>query len=399
MGELPFKNVYFTGIIRDKQGRKMSKSLGNSPDPLELIASFSADALRFGIMRSAPLGQDIAFDEKNVELGRNFCTKLWNAARFRQMQSRSGVSPDSGEAGILPAFETEAEISAALLSSDDKWILLRLNTAIAEVTAALEDYRFSDATATLYRFFWSEYCDWYIEASKAVLQGTDDKRKANTLAVIDFVLSNTLRLFHPFMPFITEELWHGMAFNADLPQDQGGNSIMFAKWPKPLDADELAYFGILPEDEKTANDKYEAVNLGRNLKSTFNINKRVRFVLKPNQELPAHEIEVLRILLNAEPLDVDAAFAPAQGTPSALTPLGTLFLPLDGLIDVEAERARIGKEVAKVESELEKVTAKLADEKFTSKVPQKVLDEHQQRKTDWQEKLAKLKEMMTALGQ
>ena len=382
MGELPFKNVYYTGIIRDKQGRKMSKSLGNSPDPLDLIATYSADALRFGIMRSAPLGQDICFDEKNVELGRNFCTKLWNAARFRQMQGG----------------ETETEISAALLSSDDKWILLRLNTAIAEVTAALEDYRFSDATATLYRFFWSEYCDWYIEASKAVLQGTDDKRKANTLAVIDFVLSNTLRLFHPFMPFITEELWHGMAFNADLPADQGGNSIMFAKWPKPLDADELAYFGILPEDEKTANDKYEAVNLGRNLKSTFNINKRVRFVLKPNTELPAHEIEVLRILLNAEPLDVDASFAPTQGTPSALTPLGTLFLPLDGLIDVEAERARIGKEVAKVESELEKVTAKLADEKFTSKVPQKVLDEHQQRKTDWQEKLAKLKEMMSALG-
>jgi valyl-tRNA synthetase len=382
MGELPFKNVYFTGIIRDKQGRKMSKSLGNSPDPLELIASYSADALRFGIMRSAPLGQDICFDEKNVELGRNFCTKLWNAARFRQMQGGA----------------TETEISAALLSSDDKWILLRLNTAIAEVTAALEDYRFSDATATLYRFFWSEYCDWYIEASKAVLQGSDDKRKANTLAVIDFVLSHTLRLFHPFMPFITEELWHGMGFNADLPTDQGGQSIMFAKWPKPLDADELAYFGILPEDEKAANDKYEAVNLGRGLKSTFNINKRVRFVLKPNQELPAHEIEVLRILLNAEPLDVDAAFTPTQGTPSALTPLGTLFLPLDGLIDVEAERARVGKEVAKAESELEKVTAKLADTNFTSKVPQKVLDEHQQRKADWEAKLAKLKEMMSALG-
>ena len=382
MGELPFKNVYFTGIIRDKQGRKMSKSLGNSPDPLELIASYSADALRFGIMRSAPLGQDICFDEKNVELGRNFCTKLWNAARFRQMQGGA----------------VETEISAALLSSDDKWLLLRLNTAIVEVSTALEEYRFSDATATLYRFFWSEYCDWYIEASKAVLQGSDEKRKANTLAVIDFVLGHTLRLFHPFMPFITEELWHGMGFNADLPENQGGKSIMFAPWPKPLDADELAHFGILPEDEKTANDKYEAVYLGRGLKSTFNINKKVRFVIKPSQELPDHEIEVLRILLNAEPLDVDATFAPTQGTPSALTPLGTLFLPLDGLIDVEAERARIGKEVAKAESELEKVTAKLADEKFTSKVPQKVLDEHQQRKTDWQEKLAKLKEMMAALG-
>jgi valyl-tRNA synthetase len=382
MGELPFKNVYFTGIIRDKQGRKMSKSLGNSPDPLELIANYSADALRFGIMRSAPLGQDICFDEKNVELGRNFCTKLWNAARFRQMQGGA----------------VETEISAALLSSDDKWILLRLNTAIAEVSTALEEYRFSDATATLYRFFWSEYCDWYVEASKAVLQGSDAKRKENTLAVIDFVLGQTLRLFHPFLPFITEELWHGMGFNADMPENQGGKSIMFAPWPKPLDADELAHFGILPEDEKTANDKYEAVNLGRGLKSTFNINKKVRFVLKPIQELPDYEIEVLRILLNAEPLDVDASFTPTKGTPSALTPLGTIFLPLDGLIDVEAERARIGKELAKTESELEKVTMKLADENFTSKVPQKVLDEHQQRKTDWQEKLAKLKEMMTALG-
>jgi valyl-tRNA synthetase len=382
MGELPFKNVYFTGIIRDKQGRKMSKSLGNSPDPLELIASYSADALRFGIMRSAPLGQDICFDEKNVELGRNFCTKLWNAARFRQMQGGA----------------TETEISAALLSSDDKWILLRLNTAIAEVSTALEEYRFSDATATLYRFFWSEYCDWYVEASKAVLQGTDEKRKANTLAVIDFVLGHTLRLFHPFMPFITEELWHGMGFNADLPENQGGKSIMFAIWPKPLDADELAHFGILPEDEQAANDKYKAVELGRGLKSTFNINKKVRFVLKPATELPAHEIEVLRILLNAEPLEVDSAFQPKKGTPAALTPLGELFLPLDGLIDVDAEKARVGKEVAKVESELEKVTAKLADTNFTSKVPQKVLDEHQQRKTDWEEKLAKLKVMLEALG-
>ncbi len=382
MGELPFKNVYFTGIIRDKQGRKMSKSLGNSPDPLELIANYSADALRFGIMRSAPLGQDICFDEKNVELGRNFCTKLWNAARFRQMQGG----------------ETEAEINPSLLSSDDKWILLRLNTAIGEVTAALEEYRFSDATAVLYRFFWSEYCDWYVEASKATLQGSDAKRKANTLAVIDFVLGHTLRMFHPFLPFITEELWHGMGFNKDLPEDQGGNSIMFAPWPKPLDEDELAHFGILPEDEKTANDKYDTVNLGRGLKSSFNINKRTRFVLKPSTELPAHEIEVLRILLNAEPLDVDAAYAAPKGTPTALTPLGELFLPLEGLIDVEAERIRLTKELTKAESELEKVRAKLADEKFISKVPAKVLDEHRQREADWSAQQAKLKTMLEALG-
>ena len=382
MGELPFKNVYFTGIIRDKQGRKMSKSLGNSPDPLELIAKYSADALRFGIMRSAPLGQDILFDDKNVELGRNFCTKLWNACRFRQMQGG----------------EVEGEINPALLSSDDKWILLRLNTAINEVTAALEEYRFSDATSTLYRFFWTEYCDWYVEASKAVLQGTDDKRKANTVAVIDFILGHTLRLFHPFIPFITEELWHGMGFNQDMPENQGGKSIMFAPWPKPMDADELAHFGILPEDEQAANDKYKTVELGRGLKSTFNISKKVRFVLKPTSELPAHEIEVIRILLNAEPLDVDAAFAAKKGTPAVLTPLGELFLPLDGIIDVEAERTRVAKEIAKVEAELGKVKAKLADENFTSKVPQKVLDEHKQRESDWSAQFEKLKVMLEALG-
>jgi valyl-tRNA synthetase len=141
MGELPFRNVYFTGIIRDKQGRKMSKSLGNSPDPLDLIAKYGADALRFGVMRSAPLGADILFDEKNVELGRNFCTKLWNAARFRQMQGG----------------ETEGEITTALLSTDEKWILLRLDLAISETSQALDDYRFSDAAQTLYRSFGASF--------------------------------------------------------------------------------------------------------------------------------------------------------------------------------------------------------------------------------------------------
>jgi valyl-tRNA synthetase len=329
------------------------------------------------------------------------------------MQSSSGVSPETSSTGILPVA-TEAEINPALLTSDDKWILLRLNAAIREVTAALEEYRFSDATAALYRFFWSEYCDWYVEASKAVLQGSTGvspvssdgtgetpalpSRRENTLAVIDFVLGHTLRLFHPFLPFITEELWHGMGFNQDLPGNQGGRSIMFAPWPKPLSADELAHFGILPEDEKAANDKYETVNLGRGLKSTFNVTKRVRFVLKPKQELPEHEIEVLRILLNAEPLDVDAIYIPPKGTPTALTPLGELCLPLEGLIDVEAERVRVTKELTKASDELAKVRAKLADENFTGKVPQKVLDEHRQREADWAAQQGKLSSMLDALG-
>ena len=396
MGELPFKNVYFTGIIRDKQGRKMSKSLGNSPDPLDLIAKFGADALRFGVMRSAPLGSDILFDEKNVELGRNFCTKLWNAARFRQMQGG----------------ETEADIVPTLLTSDDKWILLRLDTAIAEVSSALAEYRFADAANALYRFFWSEYCDWYVEASKASLGSipstestpsmdkVDDGRRANTLAVMDYVFSHTLRLFHPFMPFITEELWQGMGFAKDMPAKQGGETIMFAPWPKPFTAEEREYFILDESDEQFANAKYEVVNLGRGLRRDFNIasSKRVRFVLKPTATLADHETAVLQLLLNAEPLEVNAAFSPAKGTPVALTPLGELFLPLDGLIDVAAERERIGKEIAKADDELAKVRAKLADPNFAGKVPAKVLEDHQTRERDWAEKHAQLTKMREALG-
>jgi valyl-tRNA synthetase len=381
---LPFRNVYFTGIIRDKQGRKMSKSLGNSPDPLELIARFGADALRFGVMRSAPLGQDILFDEKNVELGRNFCTKLWNATRFRQMQGG----------------ESEGEIVPALLTSDDKWILLRLDLAISEVSVALDEYRFSDAAQTLYRFFWSEFCDWYLEAAKASLNGTDAARKANTLAVMDFVLAHTLRLMHPFLPFITEELWHGLGFQSELPEDQGGRTIMFARWPQPLGDDFRTHYGLTAQDEAAANAKYDTVIAGRGLRRDFNIasNKRVRFILKPSTPLPAHETEVIRLLLNAETLELDEAFAPTPGTPTAPTPLGELFLPLQGLVDVEAERQRIGKEIEKVQGELLKVRAKLANETFVSGAPAKVVEEHRQREADWTDRLQQLERMQQTLG-
>ncbi len=384
LGEMPFRNVYFTGIIRDKQGRKMSKSLGNSPDPLDLIAKYGADALRFGVMRAAPLGQDVLFDEQSVELGRNFCNKLWNACRFRQMQGGA----------------TEGEIDPALLTSDDKWILLRLDQAIREVTRAFADYKFSDATATLYRFFWSEYCDWYIEASKAALGAADpagDKLKANKLAVTDFVLGNLLRLFHPFLPFITEELWHGMAFDRDLPAERGGKTLMFATWPKPFDDDEKAHFALDDAADLVAQAKYDLVTLGRGLRRDSKIEpaKRVKFVLRPAGELPAAELEVLKLLLNAESLElVDATWAAEKGTPVAANALGELFLPLAGLVDHAAERARLGKEKEKIQGELAKVEEKLANPAFAQKVPAKVLEEHRQRLVDWQ---TKLRQVQTAL--
>jgi valyl-tRNA synthetase len=386
---MPFKNVYFTGIIRDKQGRKMSKSLGNSPDPLDLIAKFGADALRFGVMRAAPLGQDILFDEQNVELGRNFCNKLWNACRFRQM-----VGSGSSTTG-----EIQGEIDPKLLTSDDKWILLKLDAAIREVTIALNEYKFTDATAALYRFFWSEYCDWYVEASKAVFFGEDAARKANALAVIDFVLSHTLRLFHPFLPFITEELWHGMGYATDMPENQGGKTIMFAPWPKPLDDDFKSHYGLNERDEKQIEARNELVGLGRNLRRVGNIasNKKVKFIYKPAGSFPPNDIEVLKLLLNAESLEVNANYQPAKGTPAVRTELGELFLPLEGLIDVEAEKVRLKKEIEKYESEISKAEQKLANPSFTQKAPPQVLGEHKQRLIEWQNKLAHAKAALDAL--
>ena len=396
---MPFQNVYFTGIIRDKQGRKMSKTLGNSPDPLVLIAQYGADALRFGTMRSAPLGQDVLFDEKDVELGRNFCNKLWNACRFRQMvgggdasspNRAAGGAATLSDGGVAATYEVQGEIERTLLSPDDKWILLKLDAAIREVTIALNEYKFSEATAALYKFFWSEYCDWYVEASKAVFYGTDEKRKANTLAVIDFVLSHAVRMFHPFLPFITEELWHGMGFATDMPDHQGGKTIMNAPWPMPFDEDFLGHYGLDSCYLEMVDAKYDLVTQGRNLRRAGNIQagKKVKYVFKPAQHLTPHDAEVIKLLLNAESLEVNADYQPPKGTPTVRTELGELLLPLEGHIDPAAERIRLTKEKEKIEGEIVKVEQKLANPGFTSKVPPQVLAEHQQRLVDWQAKLA-----------
>ena len=388
MGDLPFQNVYFTGIIRDKQGRKMSKTLGNSPDPLELIAKYGADALRFGTMRSAPLGQDVLFDEKDVELGRNFCNKLWNACRFRQMQ-----------AGGSATSQVQGKIERTLLMPDDKWILLKLDAAIREVTVSLAGYNFSEATATIYRFFWSEYCDWYLETTKAVTQGTDAARKANTLAVIDFVLSHILRLFHPFLPFITEELWHGMGYRDDMPEKQGGESIMFAPWPKPLDEEFKGAYGLDDCYLEMTDKKYEFVTQGRNLRREARIQsgKKAKYILKPAAHISEHDVAVIKILLNAEPLELNADYAPAKGTPVVHSEMGDLFLPLEGVIDIEGEKARLNKELEKINAEIVKVEQKLNNPAFTQKVPVAVLAEHQKRLIEWQAKKQQVEAALKAL--
>ena len=381
-GDLPFRNVYFTGIIRDKKGRKMSKSLGNSPDPLELISKYGADALRFGTMRSAPLGQDVLFDEKDVELGRNFCNKLWNACRFRQMQGGA----------------TEDEIRPELLTSDDRWILLRLGQAIDEVTAAFQAYRFTDATATLYRFFWSEYCDWYIESCKAVFFGEDQERKKNVLAVVDFVMGNMLRLFHPFIPFITEELWHGLGFSNDMPHDQGGSTIMTARWPKRLDKNFIELYGLDDSIDRLIDAKHELVTQGRNLRAVYNIpfNKKVIYYLNPSGQLDELEVAVIKVLLNAESISNGNDLP--KGTPRISSVLGDLYLPLEGLIDFEAEKLRLTKEVNKIEKEIEKVQVKLENTNFTERAPIEVLDEQRARLEEWKTKQVQLTDALISLS-
>lgn len=381
-GDLPFRNVYFTGIIRDKKGRKMSKSLGNSPDPLELISKYGADALRFGTMRSAPLGQDVLFDEKDVELGRNFCNKLWNACRFRQMQGGA----------------TEDEIRPELLTSDDRWILLRLGQAIDEVTTAFQAYRFTDATATLYRFFWSEYCDWYIESCKAVFFGEDQERKKNVLAVVDFVMGNMLRLFHPFIPFITEELWHGLGFSNDMPHDQGGSTIMTARWPKRIDKNFIELYGLDDSIDRLIDAKHELVTQGRNLRAVYNIpfNKKVIYYLNPSGQLDELEVAVIKVLLNAE--SISNGNDVPKGTPRISSVLGDLYLPLEGLIDFEAEKSRLTKEVNKIEKEIEKVQVKLGNSNFTERAPVEVLDEQRARLEEWKAKQVQLTDALISLS-
>jgi valyl-tRNA synthetase len=384
MGEMPFKNVYFTGIIRDKQGRKMSKSLGNSPDPLDLIAKFGADALRFGVMRAAPLGQDILFDEQNVELGRNFCNKLWNACRFRQMQPG----------------EVQGEIDPQRLTADDQWILLRLDLAIREIDAAFAEYKFNDATGALHRFFWSEYCDWYVEASKAALQGGDDAGKARALAVMDFVLSHLLRLLHPFLPFITEELWHGMGYSAEMPEDQGGKTIMFAPWPKPLDEDFKAHYRLDEQVLRAVADRQNLVAEVRNLRAQHGIpaNKKLKIIFDAPSDLEAAEKKVIGLLAGVEQIEHRIGYQPPKGEPVVYHPSGgKLYMPLEGMIDTAAETLRLKKELEKTGEEIQKVETKLGSASFTQKAPAAVLEEHRQRLADWQAKRGHLRKALEAL--
>jgi len=361
---IPFRDVFFTGLIRDKQGRKMSKSLGNSPDPLELIDKYGADGLRFGLMRIAPSGQDIRFDEKQIEEGRNFATKLWNAVRFRQMHGPSEAMP---------------KIDNQQLSIFAVEVLARLNETIDAVETAYREYRFNEVAQRLYDFFWSDYCDWFVEAAKTGIFGEDEAKKKSALAVMDVVLSAFLRLLHPYMPHITEELWSLLGF--------GKGSIQFALPPGKVALDDVD----LAKKRKGVSAIYELVEAGRNLRAEAKIpsNKKANFVLRTNSSDIEPELTTITRLLNAEQVELDRQYKGAAGVPVAVTALGEIFLVVSGG-DKATERERLDKEIAKIEAELRTVEGKLKNKSFVDRAPAVVVEEHRQRKKDFSEQLAKL---------
>ncbi len=380
-GQKPFGNVFFTGLIRDMQGRKMSKSLGNSPDPLDLIAKYGADGIRFGLLRIAPQGQDIRFDEKQIEEGRNFANKFWNAARFRQMHG--------------PSF-AEVDLSGLVLSSYSLDILAKLDDLIVNVNAAYAEYRFNEIGQLLYEFFWSEYCDWYVEAAKTEIFSEDATAKESALSVMDYILNRLLRLLHPFMPHLSEELWATLGYRAP---GHGKDFLMYAAWPEPTHLAGLDRERIVAARERVAG-VYQAVRLARNLRAEYRIpsGKKVRFYLKSNPEWADAERDTFGRLIQAEEVTIDPLYRPAPGVPRALTPLGELYMPLEGLVDMAAELDRLKKEIAKVQAELVTVRKKLSSESFVANAPAAVVEEHRKREVDWSEKLGQLQKMQQALG-
>ena len=384
-GEIPFRDVYFTGIIRDKSGRKMSKSLGNSPDPLDLIAKYGADGLRFGIIRVAPQGQDIKFDEKQIEEGRNFANKLWNACRFREMQGLCDPVPDLSK-HELPDIALD--------------VLAKFDTMNAALREAYAGYRFHEVAALLYDFFWGDYCDWFVEAAKPVLNGADAAAKASILAVMDTVLSGFLRLLHPLMPHITEELWERLGFQSPVSASGSGARAQFLLYATPPVENLLATAapGKAATAQKQVAALYGAVHAARNLRAEFKLptQQQIRLLVLPKTPLSAETLAILGSLTRASEVTVIAE-APA-GTPSLVTDLGTLFLPLEGLVDLDAERKRIDAEITKVETEIAKVLAKLSDPNFTEKVPPAVLEDHRDRQSKWTEKLTSLQATLQTLG-
>ncbi len=374
---LAFKDVYFTGLIRDRQGRKLSKSLGNSPDPLELITKYGADGLRFGLVRIAPQGADIRFDEKQIEEGRNFCNKLWNICRFRTMQ---GPIDSNAE-----PFKHARSIFADELLDRLHFLLEGDRNALT----ALNQFNFSEAASQLYDFVWNDFAARFVEAAKSDFAQTDSPTRAGTLATFDYVMSHVLRLLHPFAPFVTEELWHELGFSTE--------SIQRMLWPTKSPRSRTW--------STRAQEIYQTADTGRQLRGEVKLpsNQKVPFYLVPNglvsKERPLTEEQkgVLTAFLNASELQLLDA-APAEPGPKAFTQLGALYLPATGLVDPAVEKDRLIKELAKVEKDLEQTRRKLGDANMLAKAPPAKVEQWQALELHLAEKEKSLKENLAKSG-
>lgn len=365
MGEVPFRDVLVHGIIRDSQGRKMSKSLGNGIDPLEVIEKYGADALRFSLTAGISAGNDMRFYWEKVESSRNFANKIWNAARFVWMN-----------VDFKPS-----DIDFTKLDIADQWILSRLNGTIKTVTGHLEQYELGLASSALYDFIWSEFCDWYIEMAKERLYGEDEGKKRDVVGVLCYVLKDTLKLLHPLMPFITEEIF----------SNYGEGSIMRASWPKPLETD----LGAADE----LQDVMDVIRAVRNARAEMNVppSRKTRLVLVAKN--PSVFLQARGILMRlAYANDVVIADKKPEGkVVSLVCPAAEAFIPLEELVDTQKERLRLSKEQDKLTGEIKRAQGKLSNPGFVKKAPAAVVEEERGKLAKYEEMLEKVMERLKAL--
>ena len=347
--KVPFRDVLLHGIVRDEQGRKMSKSLGNGIDPLEVIDAYGADSLRFSLITGVAPGNDSRYSQGKVEAARNFMNKVWNASRFVLMNAEGVEIPPMSSVKLSPA---------------DKWIVSRLESCIKEVTLNMGKFELGIAAGALYDFLWSDFCDWYIELCKSSLYGEDQAKRAATLSVLVFVLENSLKLLHPFVPFITEEIYQ------NIPGVQG--SIMVAEFPRYNS--KLSY----KKEAKAFEGVMDIIRTVRNMKTSVGCPpaKKVKlFIATPNRRLVSANAGSILKLAGASSLEfVDGAAAIPEKTVSQVIESSTVFVPLGELVDVEKERERLQKELERVTGEIARADGKLANRGFLEKAPKNLVE-------------------------
>ncbi len=371
--DIPFSDVYFTSIIRDSQGRKMSKSLGNSPDPLDVIRDYGADALRFTVIYLAPLGQDVMFSTEKCELGRNFANKIWNAGRFLLMNAEK--------------IPLNKELKKSHIDFADEWIISRLNKTVLQLNKAMDEFEVNNAIKLIYSFIWNDFCDWYVEMIKNRLYADDEEIKSAVLTRAISIFEDALKMLHPFMPFITEELWQLMDERKD------GESISTSTYPA---VDEKLIKDSADEEMDFVKDIITAI---RNIRGEMNIapSKKVNAMIK-SSSVKDHQIEYIKKLAKVEELNVDANIQKPKASASAVLRGVEIFIPLEGLIDLEVEKQKIQKEISRLEGSLAGIDKKLSNEKFVANASPEVVEKERAKQKDWLDNIAKLKEILNNLN-